>query len=151
MNTAQTNYNNAVTAEATAKTNYDGEVTNCNISAIPSNGYLKDATAADIELLTLEATTFVLNKKKKPQMTASTTAALANQAFVVINVVAYNANYKVTVDGTTKTHTTGQTVSAGVVDSSTIVADLASQIDGMSGISATAIDLVFISLKHQVL
>ena len=139
MGTAQTNYTNAVTAEATAKTNYDAEITNCNISAIPSNGYLYGATADDIELLTLEATTFVLNKKKKPQMTANTVAALANQAFVVINVVAYNANYKVIVDGTTKTHTTGQTVSAGVVDSSTIVADLTSQIDSISGISATAI------------
>ena len=139
MATAQTNYNNAVTAEATAKTNYDGEVTNCNISAIPSNGYLKDATAADIELLTLADYTFVLNKKKTVAMTSNTTAALANQAFVVINVVAYNSNYKVTVDGTTKTHTTGQTVSAGVVDSSTIVADLTSQINSMSGITATAI------------
>mgnify|MGYP003147188624 CR=1 FL=1 len=139
MNTAQTNYTNAVTAEETAQNNYDAEITNCDISAIPSNGYLKDATAADIELLTLESTTFVLNKKMKPQMTASTVAALAHQAFVVINVVAYNANYKVTVDGTTKTHTTGQTVSAGVVDASTIVADLTSKIDSISGISATAV------------
>ena len=139
MNTAQTNYTNAVTAEETAQNNYDAEVTNCNISAIPSNGYLKDATAADIEVLTLESTTFILNKKKVPAMTASTVAALDHQAFVVINVVAYNANYKVTIDGTTKTHTTGQTVSAGVVDASTIVADLTSQIDSISGISATAV------------
>jgi len=139
MNTAQTNYNNAVTAEATAKTNYDAEVTNCNISAIPSDGYLKDATAADIEVLTLEATTYILNKKKVPAMESTTVAALANQAFVVINVVAYNANYNVIVDGTTKTHTTGQTVSAGVVDAGTIVADLTSKINAISGISATAV------------
>ena len=140
MNTAQTNYNNAVTAEATAKSNYDTEVTNCNISAIPSDGYLKDATAADIELLTLEATTFVLNKKKTPAMTASTVAALPHQAFVVINVVAYNAKYTVTLGGTDCTHTTGSTVSAGVQDSSTIVDGIASAIaSNTSGYTVTKI------------
>ena len=128
MNTAQTNYTNAVTAEETAQNNYDAEVTNCNISAIPSNGYLKDATAADIEVLTLESTTYVLNKKKVPAMTASTVAALPHQCFIVINVVAYNAKYTVTLGGTDCTHTTGQTVSAGVTDSSTIVDGLATAI-----------------------
>ena len=139
MNTAQTNYNSAVTAEATAKTNYDAEVTNCNISAIPSNGYLKDATAADIEFLTLEQAVFVLNKKKVPAMTASTVAALPHQAFIVVNVVAYNANYKVTVGSDTVTHTTGQTVSAGVVDASTIVADLTTKLGALTGVTATAV------------
>ena len=139
MNTAQTNYNSAVTAEATAKTNYDAEITNCNISAIPSNGYLKDATADDIEFLTLEQAVFVLNKKMVPAMTASTVADLTHQAFIVINVVAYNANYKVTVGSDTVTHTTGQTVSAGVVDSSTIVAALQTSLDALTGVTATAV------------
>ena len=139
MNTAQTNYNNAVTAEATAKSNYDAEVTNCNISAIPSDGYLKDATAADIEFLTLEQAVFVLNKKKVPAMTANTVAALTHQAFIVVNVVAYNANYKVTVGSDTVTHTTGQTVSAGVVDASTIVAALQTSLDALTGVTATAV------------
>ena len=139
MNTAQTNYNNAVTAEATAKTNYDAEVTNCNISAIPSNGYLKDATADDIEFLTLEQAVFVLNKKKVPAMTASTVADLTHQAFIVVNVVAYNANYKVTVGSDTVTHTTGQTVSAGVTDASTIVAALQTSLDALTGVTATAV------------
>ena len=139
MNTAQTNYNSAVTAEATAKTNYDAEITNCNISAIPSNGYLKDATADDIEFLTLEQAVFVLNKKMVPAMTASTVADLTHQAFIVVNVVAYNANYKVTVGSDTVTHTTGQTVSAGVVDASTIVAALQTSLDALTGVTATAV------------
>jgi hypothetical protein len=139
MNTAQTNYTNAVTAEETAQNNYDAEITNCNISAIPSDGYLKDATADDLEFLTLEQTVFVLNKKKIPAMTASTVAALTHQAFIVINVVAYNANYKVTVGSDTVTHTTGQTVSAGVVDASTIVAALQTSLDALTGVTATAV------------
>jgi len=140
MNTAQTNYNSAVTAEATAKTNYDSEITNCNISAIPSNGYLKDATADDIEFLTLEQAVFVLNKKKVPAMTASTVTALTHQAFVVINVVAYNAKYTVTLGGTDCPHTTGTTVSAGVQDSGTIVDGIASAIaSNTSGYTVTKV------------
>ena len=125
MNTAQTNYNNAVTAEGTAKTNYDAEVTNCAISATPSNGYLYGATADDIELLTLNDYTFVLNKAKTVALTADTSAAKPNEAFVVIKVVG-TGHYRVYLDGVQRaSHNAG---AGGDVDS--IITDLVSQIDG---------------------
>jgi hypothetical protein len=154
MNSAQTDYDNAVSAETTAKTNYDAEVTNCVISALPgptltiknagtglvdgsytneatgtatsgatgltvdltisggevtvatintdpgtyvgadnitvtsfagvtleyvNEAYLKGATANDIELLTLNDYTFVLNKAKTVALKTATSAAQPHQ------------------------------------------------------------------------
>ena len=87
MNTAQTNYDNAVTAEATALSNYQDELDLCAVSSIPSDGYLNGATAADIEVLTLNDYTFVLNKAKTVAMETTTTADKPNEAFVVVKVV----------------------------------------------------------------
>ena len=127
MNTAQTAYNNAVTAEATAQTNYDGEVTNCDITAIPSNGYLNGATADDIEVLTLNDYTFVLNKAKTVAMTANTTAAKPNEAFVVLKVVG-TGHYRIFLDGTERaTYNAG---TGGDVDA--IISDLVSDINGQT-------------------
>jgi len=127
MNTAQTNYNNAVTAEGTAKTNYDAEVTNCVISATPSNGYLYGATADDIELLTLNDYTFVLNKAKTVALKSATTAAKPNEAFVVLKVVG-TGHYKIFLDGTERaTYNAG---SGGDVDA--IINDLVGDINGQT-------------------
>ena len=62
LTTAQTDYDNAQSAEATAETDYDSEVTACAISSLPSTEYLSGATSDDIELLTINDYTFVLNK-----------------------------------------------------------------------------------------
>ena len=125
MNTAQTNYDNAVTAEATAKTNYDAEVTNCNITATPSNGYLYGATADDIELLTLNDYTFVLNKAKTVELDPDKSDVQPYQAFVTLKVVG-TGHYRIYLDGTERaTHNAGI---GGDVDG--IITDLASDIDG---------------------
>jgi hypothetical protein len=127
MNTAQTNYDNAVTAEATAKAAYDAEVSDCAISATPSNGYLYGATADDIELLTLNDYTFVLNKAKTVALTADTSAAKPNEAFVVVKVMG-TGHYRIYLDGTERgTHNAG---SGGDVDS--ILTDLVSDINGQT-------------------
>lgn len=139
MNTAQTNYNNAVSDQSTKKSDYDSAVSNCNITTVPSNAYLKDATADDIELLTLNDYTFVLNKAKVPAMKAATVATLPKQAFVVVSIVAYNANYTVTLNGTNYTTTTPQDVTGGVTDAGTIATNLANAINGAAGFSATAV------------
>jgi len=136
MNTAQTNYDNAVTAEGTAKTNYDAEVTNCVISATPSNGYLYGATADDIELLTLNDYTFVLNKAKTVALKTTTSAAKPHEAFVVIKVVG-TGHYKIFLDGTVRgTYNAG---SGGDVDQ--IVNDLVADINGntFGGTTYTAV------------
>ena len=127
MNTAQTNYDNAVSAEATAKTAYDAEVTDCVISATPSNGYLYGATADDIELLTLNDYTFVLNKAKTVALKSTTSAAKPHEAFVVLKVVG-TGHYKIFLDGTERaTYNAG---TGGDVDA--ILSDLRGDINGQT-------------------
>lgn len=106
MTAAQSNYTSAVNDEATKKTTYDGHLSSCAITTVPSNAYLKDATPADIELVTLNDYTFVLNKAKTVAMKAGLTPALPNQAFVVVGVVAYNTQYTIVLNGTTLTYQT---------------------------------------------
>lgn len=134
MNTAQSNYNAAVTAEDTAKTAYDAEVADCAIAAIPANGYLNGATADDIELLTLNDYTFVLNKNRTVAFTADQSAAKVFEAFVVCKVVG-TGHYRIYLNGTlSASHNAG---SGGDVDG--IVSDLASDINGLTGFTATVI------------
>lgn len=139
LTTAESNYSAAVSDEATKKGLYDAQIANCVIPSLPSNAYLKDATAADIELLTLNDYTFVLNKKKVVQMKAATTAALPHQAFVVINVVAYNAKYQITLGGTAYSYTTPANPGAGIADAESIVTNLVSTINGGGVYTATAV------------
>ena len=141
MGTAQTAYNTAVTDEGTKKGLYDSEVTACAIGAsnIPASAYLKDAAPEDIELLTINDFTFVLNKNKTTAMKTTTSSAQLNEAFVVIRTVAYNADYKVTIDGTTKTHTTPQTVTGVTTDAGSIAESLATKLSNISGITATQV------------
>jgi len=95
-------YDAAVTAEAASKTILDAQVANCVItdSAINvTNAYLKDANPEDIELLTINDYTFVLNKKKTVALDPATTHSGgvldANRAQVVINIASNNTNYEV--------------------------------------------------------
>ena len=141
MGTAQTAYNTALSTEATEEGDYDAEVTACAIGAanIPAGAYLKDADPEDIEILTINDYTFVLNKNKTTAMKSTTSAAQPNEAFVVIRTVAYNADYKVTINGTTKTHSTPDTVSGATLDAGSVAAALATDINAISGITATQV------------
>ena len=142
MDTAETAYSTtALDDEAAKKALYDAEVTACAIgsSNIPSTAYLKDADPEDIEILTINDFTFVLNKNKVTAMKTTTSAAVPNEAFVVIKTVAYNANYTVTINGTDQTETTPQSVTGAVLDAGTIASALASDINALSGFTATAI------------
>lgn len=112
MNNAQTAYDNAVQAEATALGNYNTELGNCAITTVPQNAYLEGASPEDIEVLTLNDYTFVLNKNKTVAMAATTSATLPEEAHVVITVVANNVEYKVVLDGTVFTHASGTNANA---------------------------------------
>jgi len=127
----ETAYTTAVSNETTAEGNYDSEVTAClPTAALP---YLNGATADDIELLTINDYTFVLNKAKVVAMTGSTAPALPNQAFVVISVVAYHANYTVIINGINYTYLTPKDTSSSAVDAGTIVSNLVTLINGGTG------------------
>ena len=123
MNTAQTNYNNAVTDEATKLGLYNTQVANCAITTVPANAYLKDANPEDIEVLTLNDYTFILNKGKTVAMDATTTAALPNQAMVVLSVVG-TGHYQIKLDGTIR----GSHVSGANADLDSILSDLTADI-----------------------
>ncbi len=139
MGTAQTNYNSAVSAEATAKGNYDSEVTACTIPGLPTDGYLRGASAEDIELLTLNDYTFVLNKAKTVAMLPETTPTLPYEAFIVINVVAYNNKYECTLGGNNFSYTTVQDVTAGDADAPTIATNLRNSINAHADFTATVV------------
>ena len=130
-------YNTATTAEGTARTDYNTEFDACAITdaQVPNDAYLKDATADDIELLTLNDFTFVLNKKKEAKMKTGTThgSIPAHRAFVVINIVG-SGNYDITLTGQTATFS-----SSATTDGEAIAADLASDINGNNGYTAEAI------------
>lgn len=127
MNTAQTNYNTAVSNESTKLALYNTQVNNCAITTVPSNAYLKDADPKDIEILTLNDYTFVLNKGKTVAMDAATTPALPYQAFVVLSVVG-TGHYKIKLDGIERaTYNAG---TGGDVDA--IIADLVGDINGQT-------------------
>ena len=96
--TAKTAYDNAVAAEATAKTALDTQKSNCAIGTISGTAYLAGASTDDIELLTLNDYTFVLNKKKTVQMNPALTHATgldANRAQVVIPIASNSTSYEV--------------------------------------------------------
>jgi len=125
MDTAQTNYDNAVTAEATALTNLNAEISNCAITAIPADGYLNGATADDIEVLTLNDYTFVLNKAKTVAMETTTTAARPNEAFFVTKVIG-QGHYKIFLDGTERASVNGPS------DADALIAAFVTAIDGQT-------------------
>jgi len=134
-------YNAAVTAEGTARSDYDTDFDACAITdaQCPSDAYLKDATADDIEVLTLNDYTFILNKKKKVEMKTTTTHSSGldtNRAQVVINIAANSTAYEIllTQSGTTTTfsHTSG---SSGA-SADNIASALATAVDGNSAYTA---------------
>ncbi len=139
MNTAQSARISAVTAEASTKSAYDQEVTNCVIPGLPHDGYLRGAEADDIELLTLNDYTYVLNKKKTVAMKTMTTDSLPTDAFIVVYVVAYNAKYEVTINDVAVNYTTPQDATAGDADVPTVVAGLVTNINNASGAAASCV------------
>ena len=139
MGTAQTAYNTAVTAEASTKTAYNSEVTNCVIPGLPSNGYLRGASAADIELVTLNDYTYVLNKKKTVALQDDLTDPVSTDAFIVIAVTAYNSKYEVIINGISITYTTAEDAGAGDADATVIVSNLVTGINGAGGAAASCV------------
>ena len=105
MALAQTTYDNAVIARDAAITTLSNaetaaatEDTACAIATIDPNAYLKDADPEDIEFLTLNDYTFVLNKKKTVEMKASPTShpnVDPHRAQVVIQIASNATEYKV--------------------------------------------------------
>ena len=94
-NTAKTEYDEAVTDADEAKSTYNGKVANCAITNVPTDAYLKNATADDLEFLTINDYTFVLNKAKTVSMTTDTSPSEVHDGFFYINVYDSNTHYSI--------------------------------------------------------
>ena len=127
MNTAQTNYDNAVGAEATALTNLNEEIGNCAVTTIPDDGYLNGATADDIEVLTLNDYTFVLNKARVVDFTNDESAEKEFHAFAVLKVIGLG-HYRIFLDDE-EAGSVNVTSSNGKDDADEIVSDLVTAIN----------------------
>jgi hypothetical protein len=104
--------------------------------------YLKDATPEDIEFLTLNDYTFVLNKKKTVAMkpaTSHSTGLDANRAQVVIQIAANSTAYKVLLTQGSTTATFTHTSPASGANADSIAAALTTAIDADSNYSATQV------------
>ena len=147
--TSTTAYNNAVTTRDTAKTTLTtanaaagtaGAA--CAISTIDPNAYLKDATVEDIEFLTLNDYTFVLNKKKTIEMKATPLShpnVDPHRAQIVIQIAANATDYKVLLTQGGSTSTFSHTSSSSGASSDNIASALQSLIDANAAYSATQV------------
>ena len=117
---------------------YDAAVANCAITTVPSNAYLKDATADDLEFLTLNDYTFVLNKAKTVSMStdpADESPSEIHDGFFYINTFDSNTHYSVILtyndnDDVERTETfTVSTANNSHNDLEDVVSDLAQEIN----------------------
>ena len=138
---AVTTRDSAATALGTAGAAAGVQGAACAITTIDPNAYLKDATPEDIEFLTLNDYTFVLNKKKqvamKPDLTHQT-GLDPHRAQIVIQLAQNSTTYKVrlTQGGSTQSfdHPSGSGAS-----SDSIADGLATLIDADANYDATQV------------
>ena len=91
-------------------------------------GYITTTTPrSDLKCLTVADYTFVLNKSQATAMGAAQTTSRGEEAMVFIAQGDYSVTYKITLGGTTYTHTTG-TSSASTIQPSYIAEQLATAI-----------------------
>ena len=146
---AQTAYDNAVITRDAAITTLNNAETAattadnaCAIATIDPNAYLKDAEPEDIEFLTLNDYTFVLNKKKTVEMKASPTShpnVDPHRAQVVIQIASNATEYKVLLTQGGSTATFSHTSSSSGASSDNIASALQSLIDANAAYSATQV------------
>ena len=136
----------ALTAEAASKVILDAQVANCAITNAAINAtsaYLKGADPEDIELLTINDYTFVLNKKKTVALDPATTHSGgvldANRAQVVINIAANSTNYEVLLTQSSTTTTFSHTSASSGASADSIASALASSITANAAYTATQV------------
>ena len=118
---------------------YELQKSRCNITSVPANAYLKDATVDDVTLTTFNDYTIILNKKKKVELLTTKTPNFTNHGIVVIQVASNSISYGCTLtrDGQAP-DPFSITSPSSAANSSGIAAQLAAAIDGNSNYTATS-------------
>lgn len=118
---------------------------------VQQGGYLEGATADDLEFLTINDYTFVLNKAKTVRMTADTSAAQVNEGFVYINSVTPSTDYEIrlTYSGTTRTFTY-QTSNSGHIDANTICVGLIAELANTANYGGSAVEYIGVEVGSGI-
>ena len=105
-----------------------------NAVAAEATTYAIHDSFDDLATLQINDYIFVLNRNKVVVQNGSTSPAYSPFGFVNINTVAFNTDYKITIDSTTFTHTTPNNASGSTQNSvQTIISALVSSINGAVG------------------
>ena len=110
-----------------------GAAKTVNTPTAAAKAYIANCSQQDFEMLQINDYNFVLNRSKTVTKLATLSPAQSPTAIVTVNLLGYDASYKVTLNATTITHTTPAT---GTLDIKTVVADLQTKIAGVSGFTA---------------
>lgn len=104
-----------------------------------AEAYLSTATNYnDFDVLTLNDFSFITNKKRTITAQANGTVT-SFRGFVAIKALVYNAEYKVTINGNTKTYASPVDATGGVLTLSTVTAALVTELNTITGVTAEAI------------
>jgi len=110
----------------------------CDISASPSNAYLKDADPDDLEFVTFNDYTIVVNKKKVVAMTTDKSPVAQKKGIVVISIAANNTAYTVKLTPAGGSEIDFSHPSGGGASPSGIATGLATLIDANANFTATS-------------
>jgi hypothetical protein len=110
-----------------------GAAKTVNVPTAAAKAYVANCSQQDFEMLQINDYNFVLNRSKVITKLATLSPTQSPTAIVTVNLLGYDASYKVTLNATTITHTTPAT---GTLDIKTVVADLQTKIAGVSGFTA---------------
>ena len=149
IGTEITDYETALTDRDTKRTAYQTAVNGCGPSGI---SYLSGATKDDIEVLTLNDTTYVLNKDVTVEMNSTLSAASGHnpdrEAFVVVTVNPASGNFEITLewDSGDPVHTqtapsTGVLSAAPGADIQTTLTNIGTQITNQNITTPTSPDV----------
>jgi hypothetical protein len=110
-----------------------GAAKTVNPIAASAKSYIAGVSQDDFEMLQINDYNFVLNRSKAVGTLNTLSPTQAPSAIVTVNLLGYDAKYKVKLDSTTIEH---QTPATGTLDIQTVVADLQTKIAGVAGFTA---------------
>jgi hypothetical protein len=109
-----------------------------NTPASSATDYATHTDKAELEIFQINDYVFFLNRLVRVEEGATTSAAQDNFGYLLLETVAYDTQYKVKLNGSTLTYTT-PTSSGSNLSAETIVSGITSQINGLSGFTATGV------------